>query len=289
MTIAACYLSSEGIVLGADSTSTMWVSNPDGLTGGLHHLNYAQKIFEVGKKSTLGVTMWGMGCVGGLSHRTLIAQFADDLVSRPVTKMQEVADRFSEHFWSHYTKRLAKPLARHNEIYAKPCDSRTDDEKTDLEGLAHSLSGGFCLGGHLTVDRSPDAFEIAYTPQLNAPPVPSQLRHGSAYFWGCPNIIQRVLFGIDERLFSDIKRSGKWSGTDDDLFNLIRSNRLAQPFDLPLRESVDWVHTVVYTTIKAMKFSHQMPVCGGPIEIAVISTDRLFRWVRHKDFDAALR
>ena len=37
-----------------------------------------------------------------------------------------------------------------------------------------------------------------------------------------------------------------------------------------------------------MKFSHYLPVCGGPIEIAVISTDRNFRWVRHKRFDDAL-
>jgi hypothetical protein len=31
-----------------------------------------------------------------------------------------------------------------------------------------------------------------------------------------------------------------------------------------------------------------VPYCGGPIEIAVISTDRRFRWVRHKNFGAAL-
>jgi hypothetical protein len=29
-------------------------------------------------------------------------------------------------------------------------------------------------------------------------------------------------------------------------------------------------------------------VCGGPIEIAVISSDRKFRWVRHKEWDAAI-
>jgi hypothetical protein len=28
--------------------------------------------------------------------------------------------------------------------------------------------------------------------------------------------------------------------------------------------------------------------CGGPIEIAVITTDRRFRWVRHKDWDVAI-
>jgi F420-0:gamma-glutamyl ligase len=40
--------------------------------------------------------------------------------------------------------------------------------------------------------------------------------------------------------------------------------------------------------IKTMKFSHMAPVCGGPVEIAVVTTDRKFRWVRHKQSDAAI-
>ena len=35
-------------------------------------------------------------------------------------------------------------------------------------------------------------------------------------------------------------------------------------------------------TIKTMKFSHMAPVCGGPVEIAVVTTDRKFRWVRQR-------
>lgn len=45
----------------------------------------------------------------------------------------------------------------------------------------------------------------------------------------------------------------------------------------------------VYTTIQNMKFSHLAPVCGGPVEIALITGDRPFRWVRHKRLDAAIR
>ncbi|HVC94682.1 MAG TPA: hypothetical protein VND64_13365 [Pirellulales bacterium] len=36
-----------------------------------------------------------------------------------------------------------------------------------------------------------------------------------------------------------------------------------------------------------MKFSQFRPYCGGPIEIGVISSDRKFRWVTHKEFDIA--
>lgn len=58
MTIAACYLSSEGVVLGADSTTTMYVSAPGPHpTGGEHHFNFAQKVFQIGSEGTLGITM----------------------------------------------------------------------------------------------------------------------------------------------------------------------------------------------------------------------------------------
>jgi hypothetical protein len=52
--------------------------------------------------------------------------------------------------------------------------------------------------------------------------------------------------------------------------------------------AVDWIHPSINTTIKSLKFSHLAPVCGGPIEVTVITTDRTFRWVRHKELDSAL-
>ena len=62
MTIAACYVSAEGVVFGADSTSTMYVPRPGLKSDGIeHHYNYAQKIFEIGHDSTLAITMWGLG------------------------------------------------------------------------------------------------------------------------------------------------------------------------------------------------------------------------------------
>ena len=58
---------------------------------------------------------------------------------------------------------------------------------------------------------------------------------------------------------------------------------------LPIREAIDFIHTSIYSTVKGLKFSRLDQVCGGPIEIAVITSDRLFRWVRHKEMDAAIQ
>src|SRR5262245_40975238 len=98
MTIAACYLTPEGVVFGADSASTFTVE-VNGQRQSRHY-NHAQKIFQVGEISTLGVVIWGAGGLPHHSHRTLIADFADRLKSgHPLPDMLTVARRWGDYFW----------------------------------------------------------------------------------------------------------------------------------------------------------------------------------------------
>lgn len=286
MTIAACYLSTEGVVLGADSTSTMFVAGPGSQPGSEHHYNYAQKVFELGDNSTAGVAIWGLGSIGELSYRTLIADVADTAITDRLINLEAVAVLLANSFWSNYERVYANLLDRARDLASK--NDRSPDESDELVWLGQGLSGGFCVGGRWGATRHPHAYEILFEPSMNAAPVPKGIPLSNTRFWGCPNLISRILYGIDERLFSAILSSGKWSGMPDDLFKLVSDAMLAQPADLPLREAVDWVYASIYTTIKGMKFSHLAPVCGRPIEIGVITSDRLFRWVRHKQLDEAI-
>ncbi|MHB8902196.1 MAG: hypothetical protein ACYC6Y_25850 [Thermoguttaceae bacterium] len=287
MTIAACYVSSEGVVFGADSTSTMFVVAPGpNPSGAEHHYNYAQKIFQVGQDSTLGISMWGLGNIAQTSYRTLIAQFDDTLVGQGATTMAEVAERWSQHFWTAYSSAYTSVLVRAQQLELQP--TKTPDEEDELGWLLQAFSGGFCIGGYLLNDRTPSAYEITYGPTQTAPTPPTALKIGSTMFWGCPNLINRLVYGVDVGVLNAVLNSGKWTGTDQELIALATPHCLGQPRDLPIREAIDWVHASIYTTNKTMKFSHMAPVCGGPVEIAVITTDRKFRWVRHKRFDAAL-
>lgn len=83
MTIAACYVSAEGVVLGADSTSTVYVPGPPGVEGNTHFFNLAQKVFEFGEDSSIGIVTWGLGSLGDTSHRTVIAEVADTCDADP--------------------------------------------------------------------------------------------------------------------------------------------------------------------------------------------------------------
>ncbi len=287
MTIAACYVSAEGVVFGADSTTTMFVDVPgSGQTGQEHHYNHAQKVFEIGRDSTLAIAMWGLGSLGNTSYRTMIAQFADSLSTQDAQSLSEVANQWSQFFWSSYSSAFAELLQRTHELQAKT--ARTPQEENELRWLAQTFSGGFCVGGYLPNDRVPGAYEMLYAPTMTRPPSPNPLSIASPRFWGCPNLIERLMYGLDSALYTAILQSDKWNGTSQELFDLAAEHFLSQPRHLPIREAIDWVHASIYTTIKMMKFSHMPPVCGGPVELAVVTTDRPFRWVHHKRFDAAV-
>ena len=289
VTIAMCYISPEGIVLGADSTAS--VALPE---GGFHYFNHAQKLFEIGSSGTLGLLTWGLGGLGSVSYRSLVAELGDELVGAPAATVEEVAQRWASKVWSSYSTILAAEIARCQSLNAKPAfappplivpNARTEAEEQEFQQLYAGLVVGFCVAGYVPPSRSPIAFQMIFDPIAGAP-APMKC-DGVAAFWGAPNMIQRLIFGVDPALRGSLISSGKWSGTDAELDGILGQHQLSHAI-LPIRDAVDFVHACIYSTIKALKFSSFAQICGGPIELAVITTDRPFRWVRHKLFDAAV-
>ncbi|MGO8749104.1 MAG: hypothetical protein ACLQNE_24355 [Thermoguttaceae bacterium] len=159
MTIAACYVSAEGVVFGADSTATMFVPGPGpNPSGASHQFNCAQKVFEIGDNSTLGITMWGLGNLGDVSYRTLIAQFADMLVSQGAQSLSAVAGAWNQFFWQVYSAKFATVLQRVQHLLGQA--NRTPDEADELAFYVCTFSGGFCIGGYLRHERLPGAYVV---------------------------------------------------------------------------------------------------------------------------------
>lgn len=281
MTIAACYVLPEGIVLGADSTISTPVAS-----GGFHYLNHNQKLFELGENSTFGVVTWGLGGIGAESYRSLIARLADHLKVTPPASVADVAQQWTDRVWDIYSRSpdVQAAIVRCKELNA--AEARSKDEEDELLRLERGLTLGFCVAGYIPADRIPCAFQIVINP-LQDKPTPVQIGMGHYAFWGAPNMIRRLIYGYDEGLAAQIMGSTKWGGTVDELNDLLNKNQLGCGLP-PMREAVDFVHTCIYSTIKALKFSSLSQICGGPIEVAVITTDRLFRWVRHKEWDSAI-
>lgn len=288
MTIAAAFVTAEGVVLGADSTVTL-----PGFSE-TRYYNHAQKVFEIGEKSTLGLVMWGDLPIK-LSYRTMLASFGDSLARAGVASVQHAAEQWSAHCWS----RIRAAYAREVELAASAgkkigdgVQPTPDEERA--KDFVDDFSTGFCIGGCMPPDREPAAFKIELELRSTEPPKPEQLRQAHLNFWGAPNILRRVLTGVDWRILNGLLDAQRpdgtklWTGTEDDLYEIAFAHQLVVHPGIPIREAVDLVHFSIQTTIKALKFSHLSPTCGGPIEVAVITSDRPFRWVRHKTFDAAI-
>jgi len=261
MTIAAAYLTSDGVVFGSDSTTT--ISSNQGVT---QLFNYAQKIFEVGENSRLSVCTWGAGSLAGTSHRTLVACLADDVDLEKVS-VCEAAKVFRRIVGQEYG----------------------DGSSTGVVGY---LIGGWDPKTHL-----PECYQMIFQGKPEPDIVPFTV--GQASFFGNPEFFSRVFHGWDNRLpgriLEELKKAGL--GVDDikleqafnEAFGKAVAPLQAGGFrDLPIREAIDFIHMYLHITIKAFKFRFGPPICGGPIEIAFISTDRKFRWALHKEFHRAI-
>lgn len=291
MTIATCLVLPEGLVFGVDSTTST------ALEIGYHYLNHNQKLFEVGSDSTMGIMTWGLSFFRDTSYRTLIARLSDDLKSNPPLTILDAVARWRDLVWVEYREafknelRELKDILERNRKSAIAVSDKRSEKDDDRFKELNELRVGFCFGGYCLPDRTPQAFYFDIEPNLISPPqiypVVGEL------FKGQPAYFQRLYDGYDIKTRDAIVKAkdangvSLWQGTKQDLNNILAEESLFYP-ELTIRDGIDFVHFSIYSTIKALKFSNRGQFCGGPIELAVITTDRLFRWVRHKEFDSAL-
>ncbi|HLG28798.1 MAG TPA: hypothetical protein VI387_01190, partial [Candidatus Brocadiales bacterium] len=241
MSIAAAYLVSEGLVLGADSSTTVKVSTPQG-AGVVQLLTHSQKVFEVGNDSRLGICTWGAGSIGNISHRTIVAQLADKIDNE--TTVEDAAKELVN---------IVEPALK----------------KTTTDFV------GYYMGGWDPKSHEPACFHIEIRQDLKKiEPFPL----GQCSFSGNPIFFQRVFRGFDPRLQDNLRNELKrvLSNTLPENFDTVFNEafeKVSAPLatigfrDLPIREAIDYVYSYLHITIKAEKFKFGPPTCGGPIEI----------------------
>ncbi len=266
MTIAAAYLTSEGVVLGADSTTTITQTAPTG-EAVVQLFNHAQKVFEIGPRGQgrLALCTWGAGAVGGQSHRTVAALLADSL--RPDATVGDAKDVLCTIV------------------------------KREIQAASGNELVGYFIGGSDATTRTADCWQVIF--QNGKQHSTTQLQPGMAMFNGAPEFFTRVFHGhapdLPQYILQGLKRADPALQRPDfdQVFERVFEEASRQVCaagynELPIREAIDFVHTYLHITIKAFKFRFGPPVCGGPIEIGFVTTDRPFRWVCHKEFDTAI-
>jgi hypothetical protein len=169
MTIAAAYLTSEGVVLGADSATTVSVERPGKPAAVAQALTHAQKVFEVGDagEGRLGLCTWGSGTVAGISRRTIVARLAD-----------KIADDTTVEVACGELHQLVVEAAK-----------KGPPEQGDV---------GYFLGGWDPADHAPACYQLRVPAKGKVESRPLEM--GQAMFSGAPQFFTRVFRGFDPAL-----------------------------------------------------------------------------------------
>jgi hypothetical protein len=271
VTIAVVGNFTEGVIFAVDSA----VSAVNEATGAvLHVFESGQKIYHIGKDrdcldSPYGAMLFGSTSFSRTSWRNVFADFCNRYNPAAQDSAQNVVVQFVE-----YLRNL-----------------EPSEEKRP--------SGGVFLAGYGPSDSAVRCFKIDEH-DLSSKEIPI----GALSFDGIADIVQKHLFGIAlrtkkalENVFGDVMINTQEEGGEQKQIPLAKmvidvlqgNGPLCSPeMTMPLRDAIDYMHFLVYSTIKHFKFAPGAPICGGAVEIAAITRDRGFRRIRTKPLDSAI-
>jgi hypothetical protein len=275
MTIAVALKVHDGLVLAANSASTLMGRDPaGGASGVINVYNTANKIFNLKKGLPIGAVTWGSGSIGPASISTLAKDLREELGSSRSSYELDPD--------SYTVLEVARKVRQfmYEERYVPEFDSASYQPPLSF------LVGGYSSGEHLAEAYHVEVQEggTCPEPQLVSGPADADAQ----VFWeGQPEAINRLLAGyskgLPEVLSKDLGVPDAQIGPAMDLIE----HRLSTPLvhaAMPIQDVIDLAEFLVNLTIGYSRFSPGASTVGGPIEIATITKHEQFKWVRRKHY-----
>ena len=266
MTIAICLKVGDGIVLGADSASTLMTG------GGVENVYFnAEKIFNLRKGLPIGAVTYGLGGIGGRSvnhlakdlRRLLTEEYSDWYLSPETYTMEEVAQRVRAFF--------------HSYLYVQDYPPGRDSPCPPI---------GFTIAGYSAGAAQPEVWSVEVDAAGVCPPprlVFDRDASGVAHWNGQPEALNRLFMGYSDATFDRLVKAGVPAADATNL--LVSWNPLARP-GMPIQDAIDLVQYMADVTVGFVKFSSGAPVVAPPIDLVAITVHERFRWVRRKHYYA---
>ena len=264
MTICVSVKTSQGIVLGTDSMSTI-THQVDGQIGVVKTYSNARKLVQMGNLP-IGVFTYGLGNLGARSIHGLIQEYSQQrLVTMDVQS-------------------IAMGLAKHIEpIY---------------RNYVGSESGGTTLGLYVAGYSEDSPLPEEWGIELPSSPTP-RLVQGSDEFgvtWrGIDRPFLRLYRGYDMRLFRQLGQNIIARGVSREMLQILIDSISDVMQEIPLQSKVNFQHMpiqdainfavyVLRTTIGYTTFESGPPSCGGPLQIAAIVEGSGFQWISEPQY-----
>lgn len=271
VTIAIVIRVHDGLVLAADSATTMSSEGPNGQRTVDNIYNHANKIFNLHKGLPIGAATWGLGNIGPAS----IATLAKDLRRRFMVPSEAHPD------WE-----LVAATYTMTEIAQRVKEFLADERYEPFHaGAPNSPELGFLVGGYSAGADEPELYVLRVGP--NGVELSEELKGVTgAAWWGQPEAITRLLLGISNDTTQALINLGH-KPADARLLTEGIKQQVSQtmvPPAMPIQDAIELAEFLVYATIQFVRFAPGSPTVGGPIEIATITKHEGFKWVTRKHY-----
>lgn len=276
MTIAICLKVHDGLVLAADSASTLMQQQPDGQAGVVNVYNNANKIVNLYKGLPLGVVTWGGGSIGPASMTTIFKDLRSMFVGRtdgpdgedwklnPTDyKVHDVAVRVREYVY----EKLYQPAFK-------------DWPDAPEIGM---IVGGYSEGAHHAESYQIDMSSAGCNePQILASGDECGINIGGQF-----EVIARLVTGVDPRLAQVLNQNLGVADNEVAGAMLVIQDQLSVPLiqpAMPIADALDLAHFLVEVTVQMSRFLPGPATVGGPIEVAAITQHEGFKWIHRKHY-----
>lgn len=278
MTIAISLKVNDGLVLAADSASTLSGVDPAGGTSGVTNVyNNANKIFNLRKGLPIGAMTWGLGAIGRASISTL----AKDLRHRFMGEDPSHQDwRLDEHTYT--MEQIAK---RAREFLYEEC------YKPSMNGSGPNPPPpmGFAVAGYSANSSEAEVYHVEIVNgTCPAPQTVISAQDEAQIVWnGQPEAVSRLLQGYGTGLGAVLQNN---LGVPPDQIGPalgVIQQALTTPLvhsAMPIQDAIDLAEFLTDLSIGYSRFNPGASTVGGPVEVAAITKHEGFKWIKRKHY-----
>lgn len=264
---------SEGLVLGADSAATIQgrVERPDGVQEGVLKTYFnARKLLQIGD-FPIGVLTWGTAFIGLRTIESLVREWEHN--NHWLSK-ENYQQAYKEEF---KVKECAEGLKKHlSAVYEEEFGSQPEQQRPLI---------GFIVAGYSAGEFFPKIWRFVLPIDSNGQvhnqrPDQDGKPDFGAHWFGLTDAIVRLHFGRDEQVIKII--SEKFDISPQTIQEALKPLQYVVPFAvMPLQDAIEYANYMLNVTTGRYRFVIGPELCGGQIEIAVI-TQKKFAWISRK-------
>jgi hypothetical protein len=283
MTICVAVKVAEGLVIAADSAVVLEgvMQTPQGpVQTILQNYEYANKVTHF-RDYPIGILSWGLGSISARSIQSLIMEFEYTYPMKGKDRkyaVKRVAEDFLEFISKRYEAAYPIPAAGGANPVGTPPAPIPQPERPTL---------GFFIGGYSHREFFGEEYIYEFPNSTGwrevRPNTPDGNPSFGANWYGMTDALTRLILGFDAAALSELINRGanqaivqKW--VDDHV------SHLPLVFDgMPLQDAIDFAEYAIQVVIGRFRFGLGPPLCGGDVDIAVITPDT-FRWAKRKQW-----